>query len=294
VVGASPVLEHFLIALKYQQDGVEKQYTPAGFSGDENYLKVLGIKLIKGIDFSENPSANNKKCLINQSFARLFPDQDLIGKGMPGKEEMIISGIVTDFNYSDLKSLIEPAFISYSKNGSHLLVKPSDNQEVQTRKIISQVWTNLIPDFPLNIESVGDRYEWFHRDNTNYLRLIVSCSLISLFLSMIGLFAISFQRTRSRTKEIGIRKINGASVFEILVMLNKDLGRWVLLAFLFASPVAWYTMHKWLLNYAYKTELSWWVFALAGTIALAIAILTVSWQSWRAATGNPVEALRYE
>jgi putative ABC transport system permease protein len=193
-----------------------------------------------------------------------------------------------------LKSFIEPAFISYSNSGSHLLVKPSDNQEAQAKKIISQIWQNLIPDYPVNIESVGDRYEWFHRDNKNYIRLIVSCTLISLFLSMIGLFAISFQRTRSRTKEIGIRKINGASIIEILVVLNSDLGRWVLLAFLFASPVAWYAMHKWLQNYAYKTELSWWVFALAGIIALGIALLTVSWQSWRAATRNPVEALRYE
>jgi putative ABC transport system permease protein len=93
VVGASPVLEHFLISLKYQENGFEKRYTPAGFSGDENYLKVLGIKLIRGIDFSETQSANNKKCLINQSFARLFSDQDLIGKGMPGNEDMIVSGI---------------------------------------------------------------------------------------------------------------------------------------------------------------------------------------------------------
>jgi len=294
VVEASPVLEHFLVLLKYQQDGVEKQYSPAGFIGDENYLKVLGINIIEGNDFSESQPSGIKRCLINESFARLFPDQDLVGKGVPGMEDMIVTGIVSDFNYSSLKSLIEPAFISYGKRGTHLLVKPSENQAKQARETISKVWNELIPDFPVNIESVGDRYEWFHRDNTNYIKLIVSCSFISLFLSMIGLFAISFQRTRSRTKEIGIRKINGASIFEILVVLNRDLGRWVLLAFIFATPVAWYAMHKWLQNYAYKTDLSWWVFILAGIIAFTIALLTVSWQSWRAATRNPVEALRYE
>jgi putative ABC transport system permease protein len=124
--------------------------------------------------------------------------------------------------------------------------------------------------------------------------LMLSCSFISLFLSMIGLFTISFQRARSRTKEIGIRKINGAGILEILAILNKDFGRWILLAIVFAVPVAWYAMNKWLQNYAYKIEISWWVFALAGAITLWIALLTVSWQSWWAATRNPVESLRYE
>lgn len=294
VVGTSPVLEHFLVALKYQQNGVEKQYSPAGFNGDENYLKVLGINLIEGDGLSDLKSGNTKKCLINQSFAKLFSDQDLIGKSMPGMDDMIITGIVSDFNYSDLKSLVEPAFISYSNKGSHLLVKPSENQIAEARKIIFKVWQELIPDYPINIESVGDRYEWFHRENKNFLKLIVACSLISLFLSMIGLFAISSQRTRARTKEIGIRKINGANIIQILAIITRDLGRWIILAILFASPVAWYVMNKWLENYAYKTEIRWWVIVLAGIITLGVSLLTVSWQSWRAATRNPVETLRYE
>jgi putative ABC transport system permease protein len=294
VVSASPVLEHFLVALKYQQDGVEKEYSPAGFSGDENFLKVSGIQLIEGEDFSETLSSNKKKCLINKSFASLFPDQDLIGKGIPGMEDMIIIGVVKDFHYSDLKSYVEPAFISFDNHGGHLLVKASKNQLVQARKTISQVWNRLIPDYPVNIESVGDRFDWMHRENKNYLKLIISCSFISLFLSMIGLFAISFQRSRSRTKEIGIRKINGAKIGDIITLINKDFIRWVATAFFVALPVSWYAMHKWLENYAYRTHVSWWVYLIAGLIVLFIAILTVSWQSWKASTANPVEALRYE
>jgi len=294
VTTASPVLEHFLVALKYQQDGVEKQYSPAGFSGDENFLKVLGIQLIEGKDFSETLSSNTKKCLINESFARLFPDQDLVGKGIPGMEDMIIIGVVKDFHYSDLKSWVEPAFISFDNHGSHLLVKASKNQSIQARQTISQVWNRLIPDYPVNIESVGDRYDWMHRENKNYLRLIASCSFISLFLSMIGLFAISFQRSRCRTKEIGIRKINGAKIVDIITLINKDFVKWVATAFLVAAPVSWYVMHKWLENYAYRTHVTWWIYILAGIIVLVIALLTVSWQSWRASTANPVEALRYE
>jgi putative ABC transport system permease protein len=294
IVSASPVLEHYLVALKYHQDGVEKQYSLAGFSGDENYLKVMGIQLIDGSDFSETESVTGKKCLINKSLANLFPEQNLIGKGIPGMEDVTIVGIVKDFNYNSLKSFVEPSFISYSKKGSHLLVKPSDKQTIQAGNAVSLVWNELVPDFPLNTESVGDRFEWYHRENKNYIKLIMSCSIISLFLSMIGLFTISFQKTRSRFKEIGIRRINGASVPDILIILNKDIVRWILMALLLAVPVSWYSMNKWLQHYAYKTEISWWIFALAGIIVFGIALLTVSLQSWRAATRNPVEALRYE
>lgn len=107
-------------------------------------------------------------------------------------------------------------------------------------------------------------------------------------------FRTGGQFEKKRTKEIGIRKINGAKTSEILTMLNKDFMKWVAIAFVIATPIAWYAMHKWLENFAYKTELSWWIFALAGVLALGIALLTVSWQSWKAATRNPVEALRYE
>jgi putative ABC transport system permease protein len=111
---------------------------------------------------------------------------------------------------------------------------------------------------------------------------------------MIGLFNISYQKTRSRTKEIGIRKINGANIYGILALMNRDFIRWTLIASVAAVPAAWYAMHKWLENYAYKTDVKWWIFILSGIIVLGIALLTVSFQSLRAATKNPVESLRYE
>jgi putative ABC transport system permease protein len=292
--GSSPVLEHFLLLLKYKENGVEKQFTPSGFSGDENYLSTLGIQLIEGSGFSGNPASDKDKILINMSLAKLFPHQNLIGMGLPGMENRIVSGIVKDFHYSNLKSVVEPGFIGFDANGRHMLVKASENQTKQAHAAIAQTWAKLIPDYPLNFETIGDRYKWMHRENKNYLKLIGACCCISIFLSMIGLFAISFQTSQYRTKEIGIRKVNGAKISEVLVMLNKDFVKWVAIAFVIATPIAYYAMHKWLENFAYKTELSWWIFALAGLLALGIALLTVSWQSWRAATRNPVEALRYE
>ncbi len=294
LANASPVLEHFMILMHYDENGVDKQYTPSVFPGDQNFTKVLGIEIIKGNDFSENAESNQNKCIINESLAALFPDKDLIGKPLPGSENDIVIGICKDFHYGSLKEVIEPGYIAYGNDGFYLMVKPAANQTAQARKAVADTWNELIADFPLNMESIGDRYEWMHRENQNYAKLIGACGIISIFLSMIGLFAVSFHTSRRRIKEIGIRKVNGAKISEILALLNKDFIIWVGIACIIALPTGWYFMHKWLESFVYKTNLSWWIFALAGVLALAIALLTVSWQSWRSATKNPVEALRYE
>ncbi len=294
VTTASPVLEHYMFLLSYNDNGVDKQYTPAIFLGDENYCSTLGIRLIEGNGFSGNPSADKDRCLINESLAKVFSGQNLIGKSLPGMESCQVAGIVNDFHYSSLKRVIEPGVITYDSNGNHLLVKAKDNQSQPTHDAIAKIWAQLIPDLPINTETIGDRFEWFHRENKNHIQLIGAFSFISIFLSMIGLFAVAFQSSKHRTKEIGIRKVNGAKIWQVMLMLNTDFVKWVAIAFVIATPIAYYAMDKWLQNFAYRTQLSWWVFALAGLLALVIALLTVSWQSWLAARRNPVEALRYE
>jgi putative ABC transport system permease protein len=294
VSSSSPVLEHWLILLFYQQDGVEKQYSPVGFAGDENFISTLGLQVIQGEGFLGSVQENQGKCLINESLARLFPGEDLVGKNLPGMQDTKVTGIVKDFHYSSLKDRVEPAYVLCNNGGNILLVKPAFDQQLAAKEKIAAVWQKLIPDYPLNTETIGERFESLHQENDNFIKLIGSCSLISIFLSMIGLFAISYQRSIRRTKEIGIRKVNGAGILEILAMFNLDFVRWVFIAFIVALPFAWIAMHKWLEGFAFKTGLSWWVFALSGTVALVISMLTISCQSWRAATRNPVEALRYE
>ena len=291
---ASPLTEHFVLLLNYQEDGVEKEYYPCGFSGDANFVKTLGIKILEGENFSGNPEVDKRKCLINKSLAKSFPNKKLIGESLPGSPNRTIIGIVEDFHFSNLKRIVEPAFIEYNDKGPHILVKANTGFEGQVEASIISTWTNLIPDYPVNFENIDVRYKSIHKENKNFIRLIGSCCLISIFLSMMGLFAISVDNCIKRTKEIGIRKVNGAKISEILNMLNIDFIKWVGIALVFAFPIAWYAMNKWLESFAYKTTLSWWIFALAGALALGIALLTVSWQSWRAATRNPVEALRYE
>jgi putative ABC transport system permease protein len=294
ITPASPMLEFWMVLYKYTENGSEKQYTPALFPGDENFINTLSIGLIDGRNFSGNIASDKNNCLINESFAKMFSGRNLIGEKIPGDNDLTIIGIVKDFHYFSLKNKIGPCIITFNNSGNHLLVKSSPGQFRVVRQAIKGIWQKLIPDYPLNIESVKERFEWYHRENSNYVKLIGSCCFISLFLSMIGLFAISYNTSRKRTKDIGIRKINGATILEVIFLLNKDFIKWVIVAFLIATPIAWYVMHRWLQSFVYKTRQSWWIFGLAGIIALGIALLTISWQSWSAASKNPVEALRYE
>jgi putative ABC transport system permease protein len=139
-----------------------------------------------------------------------------------------------------------------------------------------------------------DRLDKAYSDIATYRKIVMLFSILAVFIACMGLLGLTAYMNRLRIKEIGIRKVNGASLAELLAMLMKDFAKWVVIALFLAIPLSWYLLNYWLQTFAYKTELSWWIFALAGLLALGIALLTVSFQSWKAATKNPVESLRYE
>src|SRR5690606_25825249 len=149
-------------------------------------------------------------------------------------------------------------------------------------------------DSPFQYTFMSDEVASMYQKEKRFGMICGLFTLVALLITCSGLFAKSLRNARQRTKEIGIRKVNGARISEVMFLLNKDFLICVLIAFVLATPIAWYATTKWLESFAYKTPLSWWVFALAGLLALGIALLTVSWQSWKAATRNPVEALRNE
>jgi putative ABC transport system permease protein len=167
-------------------------------------------------------------------------------------------------------------------------------QRKKALETLEATWQKVNPEFPLQYEYITDSYQKVYTTEQSQTKVLSLFALISVIISALGIFALAAFSMQRRTKEIGIRKVNGARVFQIMVMLNEDLIKWVFIAFVIACPIAWYAIHKWLQNFAYKTALSWWMFAAAGTLAVAVALLTVSWLSWRAASQNPVEALRYE
>jgi putative ABC transport system permease protein len=174
------------------------------------------------------------------------------------------------------------------------MVKLDGSNLIATVNKIRKEQASFTKGVPMDSGLVDESINQQYIKEVKQSRLIGAFTLLSIIISSMGIFAMALYYIQRKVKEIGIRKINGAKVIQVVVMLNKEFLNWVVVAFIIACPVAGFTIHKWLQNFAYKTELSWWIFGLAGIMAIGVAFLTISWQSWRAATRNPVEALKYE
>jgi putative ABC transport system permease protein len=280
-----------------QEDSKEMVVT----SLDEQFAGVFNIPVVIGRNLSDTiVSDRSGHVLINEMAALKFGWDNPVGKQLRfkhEKESVTVVGMLKDFNFKSLQSPIEPVVYRYAGENwlaGYLTVRINRSNYLQTIKFIRTIWEKLAPGVPFQYFFIKDKYLEKYLEEERLAKIVGTFAMIAVFLSCLGLFAMIAYLSVRRTKEIGIRKINGAKVFQVMIMLGMDLLNWVTVAFVIACPIVWYVMNKWLQNFAYKTELSWWIFALAGIIVLAIALLTVSWQSWRAATRNPVEALRYE
>ncbi len=213
------------------------------------------------------------------------------------EEEKTILGIVKDFNFKELRDKIGPLMLRQQRAESvaeDIFVKVNGPHLFETADKIKITYKELIDDAEFELTFVDDTInQWYEKDERTG-KVIGYFTLLSFIISAMGILAMSTFYMQQRKKEISIRKVNGATIGQILTLLNKDFVKWVGLAFIIAVPVSWYAMHKWLEGFAYKTTISWWIFALAGITALAIALITVSWQSLRAAITNPIEALKEE
>jgi putative ABC transport system permease protein len=237
--------------------------------------------------------------LINEKLAQRAGWKQPLDKTLNRNGDLHVVGVVDDFNFESLQNQIRPMLIMVNPawDGWGYSTVNIRFQTTDIQNLISQVehlWKDRFSGTPFQVSFLDDRLASNYRSFQAQQKLIGFFSFLAIIISAIGLFGVTVFATRLKTKEIGIRKVNGAKILEVMILLNKDFIRWVIIAFVIAIPIAWYAMHRWLENFAYKTELSWWIFALAGLLALGIALLTVSWQSWKAATKNPVEALRYE
>jgi len=206
-----------------------------------------------------------------------------------------VVGVVRDFhNESFQKSLNSLLLWDVPEYCNNVTVRISDKNIRETISFINKQWEALSPDIPFEYNFLEEKYNALYNEEDKFSIVIGYFSIIAILIACLGLFGVVSFSAATRTKEIGIRKINGAKISEILLMLNRNFIILVLIAYIIAIPVAWYFMHKWLGTFAFRTTLSWWIFILSGLLVFLIAVVTVSWQSWRTATRNPVEALRYE
>jgi putative ABC transport system permease protein len=280
-------------------DGSNKQNTTMSFLEiDKDFIKTFGVHLREGyLPGDTTTPYSGTQYLLNESAVKKLGWNKPLGKRFScynGKEGFV-TGIIGDFHFKTLHKEIEPLFLYIrEEEPKYLAVKLNTHDITGSVAFIKHQWNNIAPDSPFEYFFYDSYYDHLYKKEALFGKIIFIFSMIAILIACMGLFGLAAFFSERRTKEIGIRKVNGAVVVEILKMLNSEFIKWVVMSFIISTPVSWYAMHKWLQTFAYKTELSWWIFILAGISALAIALLTVSWQSWRAATRNPVEALRYE
>ncbi len=266
---------------------------------DKEYVPTLILKITEGENFAESTSAN-QYVLINEKLrTNLKLHNSAIGQTitMDGRN-YTIKGIIKDYHYDSMKEEIEPLKLigetEIGNGGKYLFIKYNPAQTSQVLALIRTTWKDLLSYKELDMNFWDEQLNNRYLNEEKWSKIIGYAAIMAIIISSLGLFGLTYFIINRRTKEIGIRRVNGAQTHEIVSMLNKDFLTLIVIAFIFACPFAWYAMHKWLQNFAYKITLSWWVFAAAGAAAVFIALLTIGWQSWRAATRNPVEALRYE
>jgi putative ABC transport system permease protein len=285
--------------MKFDINGENKILDFNTFCADASFSEMLGLELTSGRFYKNDLITDKNKVIVNETFVRQHKITNPIGAkfftwtGVPDE----IIGVVKDFHYKSVNSPIDPLAIRNESDASVCLVKLQStdfNTFHKTIQNIKKASNDLSPSFPVEITFFDQAIENMYKSELQFRRIFSLFAISAILICCLGILAMSLFACQRRIKEIGIRKVNGAKVSEVLAMLSKDFVRWVAIAFIIATPIAYYAMNKWLENFAYKTTLSWWIFALTGLLALGIALITVSWQSWKAATRNPVEALRNE
>lgn len=294
-----PSNEWWIFDLKNPISGESFQFEE--INADYDFIETMGIEMILGRSFSHDFGKDSIAILINETGLKKLGIKDpldtyLIGPDYyPSRSRMMIAGVFRDFHTRSLYEKIFPMAIFLSPSMTRkMAVRLAPESLDKSLEVIQEKWISVFPDDPMQFSFVdeGMRLKYIKEDQTYVM--IQMFTFLSLIIALMGLFGLSVFVIERRTKEIGLRKVHGSKNIDIIYLLSKQFSLWIGVAFVIAVPVAWYAMHRWLLHFAYKTELSWWIFASSGIISICIALITIFWQSFKVALRNPVESLRYE
>lgn len=260
---------------------------------DTDYIATLGMQLVAGRNFY---AADSQAVVINQTLASTLGLKDPVGKQIVNNNGLVytVIGVVRDFNYESVRDKIKGLAMRLTSSPSVIAVKINTADVSTTLTSITSVWKTFAPDQPIRYTFLDEDFAALYADLQRMTGIFTCFALLAISIACLGLFALSAFMAEQRSKEIGIRKVLGASITGIATLMSRDFLRLVLLAFLIASPLAWWGMNSWLRDFAYRISIGWWVFAFAGGASLVIALFTISFQSIRAATANPVKSLRSE
>jgi len=264
---------------------------------DYDYLETLGVQVVLGRNFSQDYGADEMAIIINETSQKAMGFDDPIGKRVTLGEdnEFHIIGVVKDFHYVSLRTEIEPLILLLDpERSSSIVVRIRSENTPQTLKFMGGIWERFAGDYEYDYRFLDERLDALYRSEERVGRIINIFTVLSIFVSCLGLFGLASFMALRRTKEIGIRKVLGATVSGIVVLLTREFSRWVLVANLFAWPLSYLAMNRWLEEFPYRADIKPWIFLGTGLATFMVAILTVSYQSIRAALSNPADSLRYE
>lgn len=284
------------------QSDLNKGVSMQNWSVDYDYLKTMGMKLVKGRDFSKDFGADSSGVIINEAAVRVFGFKDPIGKRiwhfndpqLKTRKALTIIGVVKNFHYESLRRNIGALAMTLQSNSGAASFRLSSTDVPALIKQIESKWKQIAPGQAFSYQFMDDSFDEMYRAEQRIGTIALTFAGLAILIACLGLFGLAAFMAEQRTKEIGVRKVLGASVTSIIGLLSKDFLKLVFIAIIVASPVAWYAMNQWLKDFAYKIDIEWWIFALAGLLAIGIALLTVSFQSIKAAFMNPVKSLRSE
>ncbi|MDR9418684.1 ABC transporter permease [Gracilimonas sp.] len=274
----------------------DEEPTPVYYNRvDQDFIETMGMTLVSGRNFTPSDFEQARtKALVNRSLIdqQGWTPEEAIGQKIDSYE---VIGVLQDYHFQSLENEIEPALITTLSGDPYFIsARLSSNNLSSTMGQIEETWQQINPAAPMQYSFLDDTFESLYRSEQQLGILFSSFALITIIIACMGLFGLMAFMASKRAKEIGIRKVLGASIANIVALLSKDFVKLVILGFVIASPIAWYAMNQWLADFAYRIEIGPGIFALAGIAALVIALLTVSWQSIKAALANPVDSLRSE
>jgi len=260
---------------------------------DHGLTHTLQMEMAEGRYFShEIPTDTSEGIVVNEAAVRLMGMDSPLGKRVLGGR---IIGVIKDFHFASLHSKIEPLLIGCPKDGyRYLMVKIGADNVAETHRRLQKIWSRINPGIPMEYEFLDEQFDRIYRSDLRVEKIVNAFSFLTLFIACLGLFGLASFTAEQRTKEIGIRRVLGASMSRIVALLAREFTKWVLLSNLIALPLGYLIMRRMMASYAYKVSLSWWIFIAAGGGALIIALITVSFQAIRAANTRPVDALQYE
>jgi putative ABC transport system permease protein len=261
---------------------------------DQQFIRLLNLKIVEGKNFTGSKS-DSAHFILNETAVKQAGIKDPVGKSFTLWENKgTIIGVVKDFNYASLKKNIEPAVFCYAPHNTFMYIKTNGKDAPAAIAAAEKVWKEYGSESPFSYSFLDDDYNQMYQADERTGILFNVFAAIAILISCLGLFGLATYTAQVKTKEIGIRKVLGANISNITSLLAKEFIVLVFIAFIIAAPIAWFAMNKWLQNYVYRINISWWIFVVTGLVAIVIALLTVSFQAIKAAIANPVKSLRTE